>query len=200
MLGFGFNTGIFERAVQDPCSHDCDFEDSTINNIRKVKTVPCNMDGYGYSKRTNSCAYIHQLSNCNNFSPLSPCDDSCSIARTRTRTASIGTSMSRNNSLSTVSIPSHVYGLEKYVSSKLDALSSFSLNCCHTGFSVNSIRDNYDVNGDDSESTDDESTDSTETAEEHAPIHHHNNFEYKLVDEESLARSFIKSSLASSFA
>ena len=101
---------IFERGVQDPCSHDLDDEDETPlilscpqgHALRKVHTTPHSF--YSYSA-----------------DPPAPQDlDSPPEGLRRTRT--VAHSPRRESSASI--IPTHIYGLEKYVSSQLDELST----------------------------------------------------------------------------
>ncbi|GMM58130.1 Isf1 protein [Maudiozyma humilis] len=129
---------IFERGVQDPCSHDLDDEDETPlilscpqgHALRKVHTTPHSF--YSYAAETPAPDAS------TDFSTSPPSEG---LRRTRTvahppRRASRTDSslfvqqqarrpscrMRRESSASI--IPTHIYGLEKYVSSQLDELST----------------------------------------------------------------------------
>lgn len=134
---------IFERGVQDPCSHDLDDEDEDEtplllvgcpqgHGLRKVQTTPHSFYSYSYDN-DNDCEGSGQVSGNDTHddglrrirtvahSPrrCSRTDSSLFVQQQARRPSCL---MRRESSASV--IPTHIYGLEKYVSSQLDELST----------------------------------------------------------------------------
>lgn len=108
---------------------------SPLHNIVSVPQRPQLRD------RANSCALIHQLSRSNSNVATNPLPyprwEDTFLTRTPSTNHSCSNNITRNNSYisnfhcnplrrqsSSLAIPTHIYGLEKYVSSELDELSS----------------------------------------------------------------------------
>ncbi|CAL9735876.1 hypothetical protein MOSE0_I06502 [Monosporozyma servazzii] len=255
-----YNTNIFERAVQDPCSEACDSEDSSPYNqfqsflanskqrtlytlphkslfkdmfnddeddeeddgqededeglsmdkhrLRKTNTIPFNTAAQRpkLRNRANSCALIHQLYRSNSATAESPL-----LARTYSNSSRMNSVLCNNynynyttaqdfSSLrkqsSSLAIPTHVYGLEKYVSSQLDELSSSCVNTAtHSSHTPSTTLSSSSHSSTDTLSSI-SSAESDTINKHHPPINNNNN----RPTVKQASKSFIKVSLANSFA
>lgn len=150
--------------------------DMTKHELRKIHTTPLhNMVSVPQrpqlGNRANSCAFIHQLSRTNSnvsTNPL-PCTTRPEAPFLKRASSTNCLPNSRNNNNNTVvarnyccamdlhcsplkressslAIPTHIYGLEKYVSSELDELSSSNIDSKIQSTS-NSSSNNYSNSG-----------------------------------------------------
>ncbi|QLQ78169.1 hypothetical protein HG537_0A04160 [Torulaspora globosa] len=125
------NVDIFERAVQDPCSEECDCEDEDPlqeeEQEQEVKRCNCTrqnkppMIGLQRAITTNSISVTHSRTTPSPTLSRPPRSRASSTSLIRHMSASETANRSRS---SCCGIPAHLYGLEKYVSSALDALSA----------------------------------------------------------------------------
>lgn len=126
------DVGIFERAVQDPCSEECDCEDEDPHEEeqeQEPKRCRCKppMVGLQRAITTNSISVSPSATHTLTHSRTAPSPTLSRPPRSRASSTSLLRHMSSdaaNRSRSCCGIPAHLYGLEKYVSSALDALSA----------------------------------------------------------------------------
>lgn len=126
------DVGIFERAVQDPCSEECDCEDEDPHEEeeeQEAKRCGCRppMVGLQRAITTNSISVSPSATHTLTHSRTAPSPVLSRPPRSRASSTSLLRHMSSDaasRSRSCCGIPAHLYGLEKYVSSALDALSA----------------------------------------------------------------------------
>lgn len=179
------------------------------HRLRKTNTIPFNTTAQRpkLRNRANSCALIHQLYRSNSATAESPL-----LARTYSNSSRMNSVLCNNynynynystaqdfSSLrkqsSSLAIPTHVYGLEKYVSSQLDELSSSCVNTAtHSSHTPSTTISSSSRSSTDTLSSI-SSADSDTINKHHPPINNNNRPTVK-----QASKSFIKVSLANSFA
>ncbi|CAL9730761.1 hypothetical protein MOUN0_K03422 [Monosporozyma unispora] len=158
-----FFTDVFDDEEEDEEDDDDDSEEGLNmdkHRLRKINTIPIHAirpipQRPKLRNRANSCALIHQLYRSNSNvatpvveSPLAkthsvnyfPPARNGSVCNNYTTTSTSQTQDLTANPLrrqsSCLAIPTHIYGLEKYVSSELDELSSSCIDVPAKGIST----------------------------------------------------------------